>query len=116
MEHHITEGNVELLSIAQQYPKDILLLDFYADWCQPCKAISPYLHELSQEYSLLPDARNLILCKINVDDPGNEDICASYKVRVMPTFCWIFNMCILDRFEGADKKAVKQKSQKYCTQ
>ena len=55
-----------------------VLVDYWAEWCSPCKVISPVLDEISQDY----DGR-LKICKLNIDD--NEIIPPKYGVRGIPT-------------------------------
>jgi len=113
LEYKITKGNKQLLSIAEQHRDNIILLDFHADWCGPCKSISPLLHELVKHYQ--NSSKQLILCKINVDETENSDICESYKIRAMPTFCWISNMNVVKRMQGADSEKVKEICESYCS-
>lgn len=55
-----------------------VLVDFYADWCQPCKIQSPILHELAHELQ-----GQLRIIKINVDN--NPEISNRYRVQSIPT-------------------------------
>ena len=54
-----------------------VLVDFYADWCGPCKMVAPILHELEKEYP------ELIIAKINVDEL--TDLAVSYGIQSIPT-------------------------------
>jgi thioredoxin 1 len=54
-----------------------VLVDFYADWCRPCKALAPALDELARE---LPDVR---IVKVDIDDC--PDLAARYQVRSIPS-------------------------------
>ena len=58
--------------------KELVLVDFWAEWCGPCRAIAPILDELSAEL-----AGKVKIVKINVDE--NPNIPASYGVRSLPT-------------------------------
>ena len=51
----------------------VVVMDFYAEWCGPCKQLLPTLEKLSEEQ------QNVVFCKINVDQ--NEDLSRSYGVR-----------------------------------
>jgi len=55
-----------------------VLVDFWAPWCGPCKAIAPILEELAEE---LGEA--VKICKVNVDN--NSDIAAKFEIRAIPT-------------------------------
>lgn len=52
------------------------VFDFYADWCNPCKALAPVLDKIVEE-------KQLNLIKINIED--EDDICKKYSVRNIPT-------------------------------
>lgn len=54
-----------------------VLIDFYADWCAPCKKMKPYLDEISKEMS-----DNVIVVRINADD--NQELCKELKIDALP--------------------------------
>lgn len=56
-----------------------IIVDFYADWCVPCKMIAPLLEELAVEHE-----NDVLFYKVNVDE--NPDIAAKYSVMNIPTF------------------------------
>ena len=62
--------------------KQDFIVDFYADWCGPCKMMAPVFEELAERYS------DKVFCKVNVDEAG--DIAAEYGVMSIPMFM-IFN-------------------------
>ena len=61
--------------------KKFLLVDFYADWCGPCKKMEPFLEEFSETIS-----ENIVYSKINVDNSALHPIMRKYVVKCMPTF------------------------------
>lgn len=62
----------------------VVLVDFYADWCGPCKMMAPIVEEISEE---LGD--KVKVCKVNVDD--NQDLAMQYGIMSIPTLLFIKN-------------------------
>lgn len=58
------------------------LVDFYATWCGPCKALAPVLEELSKEYE-----GKIYIYKVDVDK--EEELAATFGIRSIPTLLWI---------------------------
>ncbi|XP_039499488.1 thioredoxin-T [Drosophila santomea] len=85
----------------------LVVIDFYANWCGPCKIIAPKLEELAQQYS----DRTVVL-KVNVDD--NEDIAIEYNVTSMPTFVFIRGGDVLDVFVGCNAEKLSKSMEKYA--
>lgn len=71
---HVTTDNFEAEVLKSDAP---VLVDFYADWCGPCKMLAPLLEQFAQEN---PQVK---VCKINVDDQA--DLAMDYDVRSIPT-------------------------------
>jgi thioredoxin 1 len=72
---HTTDANFDQDVLQSDVP---VLLDFWAEWCGPCKMIGPLLVELSEEY-----ADKVKIVKLNVDENNNTAI--QYAVRSIPT-------------------------------
>ncbi|MFC6874180.1 MULTISPECIES: thioredoxin family protein [Halobellus] len=70
----------------------VRLLDFYADWCGPCKKQDPILEELASDYG------NVDFRKIDVDD--DQEVANQYQVRSLPTVVVERDGEIVDRFVG----------------
>jgi len=71
---HLNETNFEQEALQSECP---VLLDFYADWCGPCKMISPIVHEIAEESEAYK------ICKIDVDE--SPELAAKYRVMSIPT-------------------------------
>lgn len=78
----------------------LVLIDFKATWCGPCKIIGPKIDELANEF-----INSVVVLKIDVDDC--EDIAADYDVSAMPTFVFIKNSQKLEEFSGANFDKLK---------
>lgn len=80
--------------------KGVVFVDFYADWCGPCKFTTPIIEELSEsaEYK---DVVKFV--KIDVDQ--NQDLAGQYNVFSIPTFLTVKNGQAVSQFSGAKDKA-----------
>lgn len=74
----------------------IVLVDFYADWCGPCKIFSPILEDISNEYD------SVKVVKVNIDD--EIELAQHYGVTSVPTLIIIQNGRVVDRSVGAVSK------------
>ncbi len=77
----------------------LAVIDFSAEWCGPCRMVSPIIHELAGEYE-----HRIVAGEINVDE--NPQVTAKYKVRNIPTVLFIKNGEVVDKQVGAVPKAV----------
>jgi thioredoxin 1 len=73
--HHVTDDTFEVEVLQSQGP---VLVDYWAEWCGPCKAIAPTLEEVAKEYT-----GKLKVTKVNVDE--NQEIPRKYGIRGIPT-------------------------------
>ena len=77
----------------------VTVVDFWAEWCGPCRMIGPFIEELSKEY-----ADRVVVGKLNVDD--NPQVSMKFNVRSIPTVLFIKNGEVVDRQVGATSKRV----------
>ena len=105
VEEENMSGNV-LEITSENFEKEVLqsdkkvLIDFYADWCGPCKMLSPIIEEVSGEET------NVKFVKLNIDEA--EDIAIEYQVMSIPTLVVIENGKEVNRSVGLiDKEQVK---------
>ena len=76
----------------------LLVVDFFATWCGPCKKLSPTLDEVSEE---LGEQVNIV--KVDVDE--SEDLAMNYGIRSVPTVLFFKNGQQVDKFVGALPKS-----------
>src|SRR2546422_11356961 len=81
---------------------ELLMVDFWAEWCAPCRAIAPALEDLARE-----SGGKVSLAKVNVDEhPG---LAARYGVRSIPTILFMRDGTVVDQVIGAVPKAQLRK-------
>lgn len=90
--------------LASAGPK-LVIVDFTASWCGPCKRIAPFYDELSGKYP------NAVFLKVDVDQC--QETAASQGVTAMPTFMFFRNKTKLDKIQGADNKALEDMIKKH---
>jgi thioredoxin len=75
-----------------------VVLDFWAEWCGPCRMVSPIIDELAEEY-----AGRITVGKVNVDE--NDTVVAEYGIRNIPTVLFFKDGQVVDKQVGAAQKA-----------
>lgn len=96
---HLTEASFDT-EIGKH--KEVLMVDFWAEWCQPCRAIAPALEELAQE-----SKGSVSLAKVNVDD--NPQLAARFGIRSIPTILFMKDGQVMDQVIGAVPKSQMKK-------
>ncbi|EFX01860.1 37S ribosomal protein rsm22 [Grosmannia clavigera kw1407] len=79
----------------------IVVTDFYADWCGPCKMIAPTFESLATKYS---KPNRITFAKVDVDN--QREVAQQYGVRAMPTFLILHNGSVVDTIQGANPPAL----------
>ena len=81
-----------------------ILVDFFAEWCGPCKQLTPELEELEKNYN-----DKILFLKVDVDNEECNDISSLYNITSMPTLVFIKDSLQIDdlRIEGYDIEKVK---------
>ena len=96
---HLTEQSFDEALTANQ---GLMMVDFWAEWCGPCKAIAPVLEDLARE-----SAGTITLAKVNVDE--NPGLAARYGIRSIPTILFVKQGKVADQVIGAVPKTQLKK-------
>lgn len=89
----VTDGNLEETLKTDK----LVVLDFWAEWCGPCRMIGPIIEELHAENE------DVVVGKVNVDE--NSESSLKYGVRNIPTILFIKNGEVVDKIVGAAQKS-----------
>ena len=103
MVNKFNESNFDAEVLQSDLP---VFVDFYADWCGPCKMMSPVIDKLAEEYE-----GKIKVGKVNVDENG--DLAVKYGIMSIPNMIFFKNGEVADRVVGAiPKPAMKEKFEK----
>jgi thioredoxin 1 len=101
LKHHTMPENIveihsseEFNKLLKSYPNKIVIIDFWAVWCGPCKFFAPIFKKLHGEYH-----RDFIFVKVNVDE--NNAIAMKYGITGIPTTLFIKNDKVINQVVGA---------------
>lgn len=112
-EGYMAEGIIEFTSATWEtevlQAKGLVMIDFWAAWCGPCRIIAPSIEELAKEY-----AGKVKVGKLNTDE--NPDVASKYKIMGIPTVMFFKDGSKLDQIVGAvPKPQLKAKIELYLT-
>lgn len=96
MAHTYTDANFQAEVLSSSVP---VLVDFWAEWCGPCRAMAPTLEEVTGEL----DETKFKIGKVNVDQ--NPQTPQTYGVASIPTFIIFKNGVVVDQFVGSMTKS-----------
>ena len=88
---HVSDGEFDSEVLRSSVP---VFVDFYADWCGPCKVIAPTIEALSKEY-----VGRVKFVKVNVDE--NQQVASKYEIMGIPTAMLFENGTLTDSIVGA---------------
>ena len=89
----ITDANIEEVLKTDQ----LVIIDFWAEWCGPCKMVGPIIEQISEEYK-----ERVTVGKLDVDN--NDDTTSKYGIRNIPTILFVKNGEVVDKVVGAGPK------------
>lgn len=92
----LTDSNFEEKVLKSDKP---VLVDFWAEWCGPCRMVGPIVEELAQEYG-----DKAVIGKVNVDE--NSEVSVKYGIRNIPTLLVFKNGEVVDKQVGVAPKNV----------
>ncbi|PTB67159.1 DUF1000-domain-containing protein [Trichoderma citrinoviride] len=89
----------------------IVVADFYADWCGPCKQIAPLYASLAEQIS-----RPGLLTFVKIDNDKNQDLAQEYNVSALPTFLLFRNGKVIQKVQGANPTELKTVIEKLASE
>ncbi|MCK9612710.1 MAG: thioredoxin [Bacteroidales bacterium] len=95
MAHEINDSNYEEMVMKSD---KVVMLDFWAEWCGPCRMLTPIVEEMYAEFD-----GKAVIGKVNVDE--NPDVTAKLGIRNIPTIMFFKNGEMVDKVVGATAKA-----------
>ncbi len=96
MAFEFTDENFDTTALAEG---TVSVVDFWAEWCGPCRMITPIIEELSHDYD-----GQVLVGKVNVDE--NPNVSMKFGVRSIPTILFIKDGQVVDKQVGATSKQV----------
>lgn len=104
--HHV-EGEDDFDKQVKNAGSKLVVVDFFAEWCAPCKRIAPVLEKLAKQYE-----SQIVVLKVDVDQ-DSELAMDRFKVESMPTFAFLKDGKTVEKFSGADATKLENTIKKY---
>ena len=93
----LTDANFEASALDTD---KLVMIDFWAQWCGPCKMLSPIVEQLAEEHG------DVVIGKLDVDN--NPEVSTKYGIRSLPTILWLKGGEVVDKHVGLTTKAKLQ--------
>jgi len=100
--HGVTEIKTVEQFVEAVSGNKLVVIDFWAPWCGPCKMIAPKYEEFSKKYT------EATFYKINSDNKDLKQICDVCEVSSLPSFCFFRNTKCIKKIEGANELKLKE--------
>jgi len=97
---HPIDKVIYITSLDQVPKTGHVVIDFFADWCGPCKKLAPHFSEFSNQYP------SITFLKVNTDKA--EEVAQFYEVSALPTLVFIYNNNIISMVKGFNLDAIKK--------
>lgn len=85
-------GSKQLSTLLAEHSDKVVLVDFWAAWCGPCRMLGPVLHEIADEHD------HIIIAKVDVDEDENADLAKEYGVMSIPQVNKFVSGVAVDKF------------------
>ena len=92
---HIDVTGLPALQQAIANPGIISIVDFWAEWCGPCRMLGPILEQVAEKY---PEKIQIV--KVNVDDPSNQPLAMQYRISSIPRVIFFIGGNLVEDFVG----------------
>lgn len=80
----------------------LVVVDFFADWCGPCKMIAPKFAKLAEKYP------NISCCKVNSDNEDMQEACKACNISSLPTFCFFRGGKYIAKMSGSNAENLEK--------
>lgn len=97
---HQVKSKEELQKKFDEAGNKLVVVDFFATWCGPCKRIAPFLDELAKKH-----ADSLVMLKVDVDEI--DELVKEYKIEIMPTFVFKRSGQHIDTLVGSNEEKLE---------
>jgi len=97
----------ELIAFSNTNPTKLIVLDFKASWCGPCKALKPFIQYLQTEYP------NVVFEEIDIENEDSSSITEKFDIAKVPTLIYIKNGAVCHSLIGTNKENIENAVNEY---
>lgn len=101
------KSKAEFDKMIEEAGDKLVVIDFYATWCGPCKIISPVVDKFAKKFK-----GQVIFLKVDVDEKGAEELVNDFKIEIMPTFVFQRNGKTIGLISGSNEQKLLDKIEK----